>query len=145
MKQRFSGVDVEVSLPTGKVVLFDEVTLNATLGVKAAKSGGKPAGWTRGEITGEGEIKLDTEELLTLLSEAEKVGSWEMMDALDLDLYSQIGGQTLHVQAFGCKFEAPDFPVNRASGEKIVHTLKFEVTGQDFIHVNGVPLAEARY
>ena len=144
MTRRFSGADVEVNLPTGKVALFDEVTVNASLGVGAAMSGGKPAGWTRGEVSGEGEIKLDTEELLKLLAEADAAGSWEVMDAMDMVLYSAVGGQELKVEVFGCKFDAPDFPISRTSGETIKHSLKFQVTGEDFIKVNGVALAESR-
>ena len=145
MKQRFSGVDVEVTLPSGKVALFDEITLTPTLGTKTAKSGGAPAGWTRGEIGAEGSIKLDTEELFKLLAEADTAGSWEMMGAVDMSWYALVDGKELLVEAFGCKFDAPDFTVNKASAEKLSHTLKFEVTGRDFIHINGVPLAEYRY
>ena len=142
MGQRYSGKDVEVSLPSGKLALFDEVNVSPSSGATADTSGGAPAGWSRGEVTAEGEIKLDTEELQKLNAEAEAAGSWEEMEALDMTWFASVGGTDFKVELFGCKLDFPDFTVDKRGGGKLTHTVKFMVTGEDFIHIDGVPLAK---
>lgn len=141
MSRRFSGKDVDVTLPSGKLTLFDQVNVNVASGAAAVTSGGYPAGWVYGEVTGDGDIQLDTEELNKLMLEAETAGSWEEMEAMDITLFSRSGTDELRVELFGVKLDFPDFPVDRKGGEKMTHTIKFLITGEDFVHVNGVPLA----
>jgi hypothetical protein len=142
--QRISGRDVEVRLPSGILSRFDQVNLNLASGAKAVTSAGYPAGWVYGEVTGDGDLMVDPDELVRLLEEADRAGSWEEMDALDLVLYVNTGDLELKVEAFGIKLDFPDVKVDAKGGEKLTHTIKFEVTGADYVHINGVPLARAR-
>lgn len=142
--QRISGRDVDVRLPSGVIALFDQVNLNLASGVAAVTSGGYPAGWVYGEITGDGDIQLDPEELVKLNGEASKAGSWEEMPEVDMTLFTKVGGLELKIEVFGCKFDFPDFKVDRKGGDKLTHTVKFMITGEDYVHLNGVPLARRR-
>ena len=139
--QRISGRDVTVSLPSGRMALFDQVNLNPASGVAAVTSGGYPAGWVYGDVSGDGDIVIDPEELQKLLDEAEKHGSWEAMPAIDMTLFAKVGAKEWKFEVFGAKFDFPDFKADRKGGDKLTHTVKFLVTGEDFIHINGVPLA----
>ncbi len=139
--QRITGRDVELRLPTGVIALCDQITLNLSVGTKAVRSGGYPAGWVYGEVTGDGEMTIDSEEVIKLLDAAEEAGSWEEMDAFDIVLAASVSSLDLRVEAFGCKLDVPDFKIDRKGGDKITHTLKFEITDPQFVRVNGVPLA----
>ena len=142
--QRISGRDVEVRLPSGILTHFDSVNLNLASGTKAVNSAGYPAGWVYGEVTGDGDLQVDPDELVKLLEEAESAGSWEEMDALDLVLYANTGELELKIEAFGAKLDFPDVKVDAKGGDKLTHGIKFQITGTDYVHINGVPLARAR-
>ena len=111
---------------------------------KAVTSAGYPAGWVYGEVTGDGDLMVDPDELVKLLEEADRAGSWEEMDALDLVLYVNTGDLELKVEVFGIKLDFPDVKIDAKGGEKLTHTIKFEVTGAEYVHINGGPLARAR-
>jgi hypothetical protein len=141
--QRLSGRDVDVTLPSGRIARVDQVNLELTIGTKAVRSGGYPAGWVYGEISGNGEMVMDTEDMLLILDDADTAGSWEEMDEIDINFYAAWGvdGDTLTIVAHGCKLDAPDFKIDRKGGEKVSHTIKFEITGPDFVTINGVRVA----
>lgn len=140
--QRLAGRDVSLTLSrTGRIVLFDQVNLNLSSGISAVTSGGYPAGWVYGEITGDGDILIDPEALDKLLVEASAAGSWEEMVEEDMTLFSKVAGKTRKIEVFGVKMDFPDEKVDRKGGDKITHTVKFLITGEDFVHMDGVPLA----
>ena len=141
MQQRISGRDVSVTLPSGKIGLFDQINLNLASGIAAVSSGGYPAGWVYGEVTGDGDITVDPEELNKLLAEAENYGSWEAMPDMDVTLFAQAGDLELKVELFGVKLDFPNLQADRKGGDKLTHQIKFIIAGEDFVAINGTPLA----
>lgn len=142
MHQRISGKDVEVRLPSGQRILFDQVNLNLDDGIVATHDQGYPNGWVRGEVKGDGDLQVPTETLLALNNEAALAGSWEEMPAFDITFYAKVGTVELDVRAHGCKLRMPNFPFDGKGGDKVMHTINFVVSSPDFVHLNGVPLAQ---
>ncbi|HEX7927325.1 MAG TPA: phage protein [bacterium] len=137
---RISGKDVVVTLPSGIMGAWDQITVTPELGVAVASDRGRPAGWVRGSASAEVEITLPTPELMKLNDEADVAGSWEQLAAMDVTFYAKADNEELRVDAFGLKLNAPDFTFTGEGGEKLTHKLKGIVTGENFIHINGVPL-----
>jgi len=145
MSQRIGGRDVEVTLRSGLRVVFEEVNLNLDDGMAASTDQGYPNGWVLGEVKGDGDIKVDTDTLNTLVEEAEAHGSWEEMPAFDvMTFYANVAGVEHRVEVHGVKLRFPDWSLDGKGGEKTMHTINYLVTGRDFVHVNGVPLAKRR-
>lgn len=144
MGQRISGKNVEVTLSNiGKIVLIDEINFSLSSGSGAAKSGGAPIGWLEGEVEGTGTMIIEDSELDKFLEEADDAGSWAQMEAPDVTLYANVGGRERKIEAFGCKLDFPSFEVKRNEKGEFVHTIPFEVSGEEFVHINGVRLARA--
>ena len=145
MSQRISGRDVEVTLRSGLRLHIEKVTLNTDDGMSATTDQGYPNGWVLGQVQGDGELEVDTDQLNTLIEEAESHGSWEEMAAFDvLTFYANVAGVEHKVEVFGAKLRFPGWDVDGNGGEKVTHTVPYLVTGRDYVHVNGVPLAKRR-
>ena len=141
--QHISGRDVEMRLPSGRRILFEQVSLTVEDGIVATTDQGYPNGWVSGEIKGDGDIEISTEMLLVLNEDAEEAGSWEAMPPLDLTFYANVDDLELEVIAYGCKLRLPNFSFDGAGGEKTMHTINYVVSGPDFVHLNGVPLVNS--
>lgn len=141
--QRITGRNVTVTLSNGIQMMFDTVTLTPDLGFGVARNQGHPDGWTDGEVGAEGEITLNTVEMLKLQEAAGEAGSWKELEPLDMTFYSLSSGVEMKVEAFGCKLGAPDFNLDATNNERLQHKIAFMVTDPEFIRINGVPLAEA--
>lgn len=139
--QRISGKDVEARLPSGRRILFETVNLNLNDGIAATRDQGYPNGWVGGEVSGDGDMEISTEMMLVLNEEAAQAGTWESIPAFDLTLYAKSGDLELDVRVHGVKLHFPQFAVDGKGGDKLMHTVNFEVTSPDFVHINGIPLA----
>jgi len=141
--QRMSGRDFVVTVD-GTQVYVAEASLEVELGTGPAYKSGKPAGWLKGKLSATGSLKVDAEELDKLLEQARLAGSWEQMPALDVMFYAHVDGRERRVEAFGCKLKAPGLAINTENAEDVLHEIAFDVTGEDFVKVNGVALAGPR-
>lgn len=141
--QRYSGRDFVVKVE-GEQVFVAEASLEVDLGTGVASRSGKPAGWLRGAISANGSLKVDGDELDKLLSSAKRAGSWEAMPALDMLFFADVDGRQRKVEAFGCKLKAPGLSINTSEAELVEHEIAYDVTGDDFVRINGIPLAAPR-
>lgn len=128
----------------GEQIHVQEASLEVDIGSGVATKAGKPSGSLRGPVSAKGMMKIDGEELDKLLTKALAAGSWEMLEALDVMFYAFVGGKERKVEAFGCKLKAPGLSINTEEAEQPLHDIEFDVTGEDFVAINGVPLAAPR-
>lgn len=141
MAKKLSGIDVAVKIG-GYMVQFEEVSLSIEDKSKAVTSKGRPNGYVQGAVSASGTITVDTDNLLVLLDVAKSAGSWQQMDAFDVSFSAETKGTSLSIEAFECLIKMADLlKANPSDEEKLTHTLPFEVTGKDFIRINGVPYA----
>ena len=138
-KVHVSGADFDFSLG-GLIVKAQEYTLNIDDGVAVTTNCGIPDGYVNGTTAGSGEIKLDTENFNLVLGVAKEAGSFQALEPIDIDAIGKTVNQELKVQAFGCKMKLTDIlNINSDGGEKLMHTIPYDVTDPRFVVLNGVP------
>ncbi|MEF1204308.1 phage protein [Photobacterium damselae] len=135
-----SGLDVDVTIGQTDITV-DKITLSVEDNSKAAKSRGVNSGWLKGSITAKGSIELNTENFIRLCDEAAKAGSFRDLPPFDFMMYAKTT-LTLKVEAFACYMKLTDLldVDGKEGGDGIVHKIDYEVTGRDFIKINGTPM-----
>jgi hypothetical protein len=138
-KQHITGMDVNVSVGTA-LINVKQYTLNVEDGMKATSTRGIPNGHVRGAVTASGEITLDTENYNLVIEEARKVGSFQQLPVFDIIGLGQTVNQKFKTAAYGCKLKASKILDSSSDGgEKLEHTIPYEVTDSRFVEINGVP------
>jgi hypothetical protein len=141
MGAKLSGIDVAVQLGNF-AVQFEEVSISIEDGSQAVRSRGRPNGHVRGGVSASGEITLDTDNLAVIIDAAKAAGSFQELDTFDIVFNATTATQSLTIEAFECLVKMSDVLNADAKGEdKLTHKLPFEVTGKDFVRINGVPYA----
>lgn len=142
MAKKFSGLDISVSIGAF-LVQFEEVSLTIDDKSKAVSNKGRPNGHVTGAVSASGEIVVDTDNLLILLDAAKQAGSWQQLDTFDINMGADAGNNQFQVEAFECLIKISDLlSADPNSEDKLTHTLPYEVTGKEFVKINGVPYAD---
>lgn len=141
MAKRLSGYDIDVMVGD-YLVHFDEVTLTIEDNSKAVTSRGRPNGHVSGAISASGELTLDTANLMVVVDAAKSAGSFMELEPFDVVFNGETTADTLRIEAFECLLKLSDVLNANSNGEdKLQHKLPFEVTGKNFVRINGVPYA----
>jgi len=141
MGAKLSGFDV-ITRVGDLQAQFDEVSISIEDNSKSAKSRGRPNGHTRGSVAASGELTCDSANFAVLLDAAKAAGSWQEMPTFDVNFVAAVAGQELNIEAFECLIKIADLLSADANGDDMLtHKLAFEVTGKDFVRINGVPYA----
>ena len=116
------------------------ISLDITDNTAVAQTRGVPDGYTNGDVGGEGEIELDSQNFALLGGEAQKAGSWRDIPLVDFMFYANTGREEMKVEAFGCKLVVSNLlAIDPKGADTLSHKVKYFVTSPDFIKVNGVP------
>lgn len=134
-----SGSDIDISIG-GLIVKISEYTLSIDDGVSAVTTRGVPNGYVHGITTASGEIKLDTENFNLLMAVAQEAGSFQDLEPFDIDGIGKTVNQEFKTLAYGCKCKLSDvLNANGDGGERLMHTIPYDVTDPRFVAINGVP------
>lgn len=143
MGKKLSGNDITVTIGSF-LVQFEQVTLSIEDNSTASKSGGRPNGYTVGDASASGEITLDTDNFNILSLAAKSKGSWQELGTFDINMVGATSSNALVIVAHECLLKISDLlDADANGGEKLMHKLPFEVTGKDFVHINGTPYLES--
>ncbi len=143
--QHISGSDINISLGT-KLISVKQYTLNIEDGMKTTSTRGIVDGWVRGAVTASGEITLDTENYNKLIEEARKAGSWQQLDVFDIIGLGKTLDQEFKTAAYGCKTKLNKIlDAGGDGGDKLEHTLAYDVTDKRFVEINGVPYLDQNF
>ncbi len=135
---QISGLEVDISLNSVNITV-SKITLSITDNSKAAMSRGVPDGTLRGSVEASGSMELDSYNFGLLCEDAKRAGSWRGMGTFDLMFYADAQAE-LKVEAFENKLKVSDLiDIDPNSEEALIHKLDFDVTGRDFIKINGTP------
>lgn len=141
MGQRLSGYDIAVMVGS-YAVQFIEVTASIEDNSQAVMTRNRPNGYVRGGVSCSGEITVDSDNLDVMIEAAKSAGSWQEMPTFDIVLNGETNSSRLNVELFDCLTKISDLLNASANGEeKLQHKIPFEVTGKDFVRINGVPYA----
>lgn len=144
-KQHITGMDVNVSIGT-ELINVKQFTLNVEDGMKATSTRGIPNGHVRGPVAASGEITLDTESYNLVIDEARKAGSFQQLSVFDIISLGKTVNQEFKTAAYGCKLKASKIlEANSDGGEKLEHTIAYEVTDSRFVEINGVSYLDQEF
>lgn len=141
--QKINGKSFTISV--GDLPIYvNKFSLEITDDSAVAMKRGRPDGYLQGNVSAAGEIEVDTVEFARLSAAAKNAGSWQQLAPFDINAYAKSGDSERRIEAFGCKLKLSNvLEVDDSSADKTVHTIPFDVTGEDFVHIDGVPYVEA--
>ncbi|BBT15113.1 phage tail protein [Pseudomonas sp. 1D4] len=140
---RISGMNFDVNLGD-LLVHVEKATLDITDNSAVAQTGGVPDGHVDGDVSGSGELELDSANFGLLIEAAKRAGSFRAMEPFDAVFYAKAGDDELRVEAFGLKLKVSSLlDIDPKGGSKSVHKVPYDVTSPDFIRINGVPYLDA--
>lgn len=139
-----SGLDVDITIGSTDITV-DKITLDIEDNSKASKSRGVASGWLKGSVGAKGSIELNSENFNRLSDEAKAAGSWRALPPFDLMMYAKTDVE-MKVEAFECQLKITNLldVDQKEGGDGMVHKIDYEVTGRDFIKINGVPYLDAK-
>ncbi|MDC0598869.1 DUF2597 family protein [Gammaproteobacteria bacterium] len=141
MGVKISGIDINTMIGD-LAVQVREITLSIEDGSKAVMSRGRPNGHVRGAVSAGGDLTVDKANLDLILEAAKTAGSFQELEPFDIVFNADVGDQSLNIEAFECLIKLSDLLNSNDNGEeKLTHKIPFEVTGKDFIRIDGVPYA----
>ena len=114
--------------------------MNVEDGIKPTTTRGVPDGFVRGVVSANGEITLDTQSYNKLVEAAKTAGSWQQLGVFDIVGWGETLVQTFKSAAYGCKLRLSKIlDASGEGGDKLEHTIAYDVTDSRFIEINGVP------
>lgn len=143
--EHISGQDIDVVLGNTSINI-KQFTLNIEDGTKAVYTRGVPHGHVRGNASASGEITLDTENFNLIIEEARAAGSFQELGVFDIVSMGKTMDQQLKTVAYGCKLRVSKLlDASAEGGDKLEHTLPFDVTDSRFVETNGVNYLHRRH
>ena len=143
--QHISGADIDIVLGT-TMINVKQFTLNIEDGVKPTTTRGVPHGFVRGTTTASGEITVDTQNFNLIMEAAESAGSFQELDPFDITTVGKTAQQEFKTAAYGCKLRiAKLLDAAAEGGDKLEHTLPFDVTDSRFVEINGKPYLDRNH
>ena len=137
--QHISGADVDVMLGT-TLINVKQFSLNIEDGVKTTTTRGVAHGFVNGAVSASGEITVDTENYQLILAEARTSGSFQQIAPMDIIGLGKTLDQEFKVAAFDCKLKLNKImDASGEGGDKLEHSIPYEVTGKRFVEIDGVP------
>lgn len=128
----------------GRMINVESASLSIEDGTEVAKTNGMPNGYVDGELSAQGELEVDTQNFNIFSEIAAEAGSWKAIPVFDIIFTASAGGTELDIEAFDNKLKINELlNVDPNGKEKSKHKITFDVTGQDFIKINGIPYADA--
>ncbi len=141
MGKKLSGQDVDAMIGD-YAVTFKTVSISIEDGSKAAMDKGRPNGFVDGSISASGDVTLDTTNFNLIITAAKSAGSFMQLEPLDIVFNAASSNDELNIEAFECKLKVSDLlDAEAEGGEKLFHKIGYEVTGKEFVRINGVPYA----
>jgi len=143
--QKINGKSFAITIG-GLPIHVNKFSLEISDESAVAMKRGRPDGWLKGNVAASGEIEIDANEFTKLSAAAAAAGSWHDLPPFDIHAFGAAGGVVRVVEAHDCKLKLSSvLEVDDSTADKTVHTIPFDVTGEDFVTIDGVPYAQASF
>lgn len=128
-----------------RLIHFEAFTATITDNSTGVQTDGVPDGWVDGDVSGAGEVELDSKNFNLIIESARSAGSFRALQPFDINAIANTGDQEQKVEIFGAKLRISELlNLSPTGGEKNKHKLPYDITSPDFVRINGVPyLSEA--
>lgn len=146
---RINGRSFDIRI-AGIMVHVENFTLSIEDNSTTKKTKGVPDGVLQGDKAASGEIEVDIANFAYISAAAKIAGSWEEMPTFDINAYATgSNGNTpeaFHVLAHDCNLKISDLlSLDPNSTDATTVKLPFDVTGRDFVHINGTPYVKGTH
>lgn len=139
-----SGADVDVMLGT-TAINIKQYSLNIEDGGKPTQTRGVSHGYVSGAVSASGEITVDTENFQLIMAEARAAGSFQQLPPMDIIGLGETIDQKFKTAAFDCKLKLSKvLDAGGDGGDKLEHSIPYEVTGKRFVEIDGVPYMDQK-
>ena len=139
MSQRLTGLDIDVMIGD-YLVHFEEISITIDDSSTTSKSKGRANGYVRGMVSASGDITVDTANFNVIVQAAQSAGSFSQLEPFDVVFAGETTADSLKIEAFDCLLKISDLlSASVTSEDKLTHKLTYDVTGKEFVRINGVP------
>ncbi|GLS26159.1 phage protein [Marinibactrum halimedae] len=137
--KRMTGKNFDVMMGDF-LIHVQEASLDIDDQSTVAKTKGIPDGQLDGEVGASGSITVNTQNFKKIVEVAKSAGAWRAIEPFDMNFTGNSGSEELSVLAHDCQLRiASLIDIDSSGGEAHTHTLDYDVTGPDFVHIDGVP------
>ncbi len=144
MTERISGGSFDVNYDA-VMIHVENATVTITDNSAVAQTRGVPNGHTKGSVSADVELELDSQNFKKFSAVARAAGSWRAIPAKDFLFYANAGDDEEKIEVFGCVPMLSDIVnINPNEASKTTKKIKFMVTSPDFVSIDGVPYLSAR-
>ncbi len=135
---RLTGKDFDVMIGDF-LVRVESFSASITDNRKVIKENGIPVDYANGDVDCSGEVELSIKNFNLINAAAAAAGSWRELEPFDIGVTGLVKGEVHRVELFDCLLTISDLmniDPNGSDQNKI--KLPFNVTGSDFVKVDGV-------
>jgi hypothetical protein len=137
--KHLSATDFDIMIGD-TLVHVESMSASITDNRQAVMTRGVPTGYVDGDVACSGEIEIDSKNFNLITDVARAAGSFRDMPTFDIIYKGKNISEELKVELFDCLLNITDLLSNDGKGgEKQRHKLAFQVTGAEFVRINGVP------
>lgn len=136
---RLTGKDFDVMIGDYQVRV-ESFSASITDNRKVIKEDGIPVDYTNGDVDCSGEIELNIKNFKLISDSAKSAGSWRELLPFDIGVNGKVSGEEHKVELDKCLLRISDLmSIDPNSNDQNKIKLPFDVTGPDFVAIDGVP------
>ena len=121
------------------LVHVDALSASITDNSTTTMTSGVPNGYVSGDVSCSGDIEVDTRNFILLTEAARAAGSFRDLEPFDIICVAAVGAEVMTIKLHDCLLKVSDLiNIDPKGGEKSKYKIAFDVTGSDFVSVNGV-------
>jgi hypothetical protein len=136
---RLTGKDFDVMIGDYQVRV-ESLSASITDNRKVVKENGVPVDYTNGDVECSGEIELNIKNFKLISAAAKSAGSWRDLEPFDIGVNGKVSGEEHKVDLDKCLLRISDLlNIDPNSNDQNKIKLPFDVTGSDFVAIDGVP------
>ena len=140
---RLTGKDFDVMIGDYSVRV-ESLSASITDNRKVIKEQGIPVDYTNGDVECSGEIELNIRNFKLISEGAKSAGSWRDLEPFDIGINGSVTGETQSIELDKCLLRISDLPnIDPNSNDQMKVKLPFDVTGPDFVTIDGTPYLSA--
>lgn len=140
---RLTGKDFDVMIGDYSVRV-ESLSASITDNRKVVKEKGIPVDYTNGDVECSGEIELNIRNFKLISAAAKDAGSWRDPLPFDIGITGSVSGESLAIELDKCLLRISDLiNIDPNSNDQNKIKLPFDVTGPDFVTIDGTPYLSA--
>jgi hypothetical protein len=140
---RLTGKDFTLMIGDYQVRV-ESMSASITDNRKVVKENGIPVDYTNGDVECSGEIELNIKNFKLISAAAKSAGSWRELKPFDIGINGKVSGEEQSIELDKCLLRISDLiNIDPNSNDQMKVKLPFDVTGPDFVTIDGTTYLSA--